>query len=80
MDTLSRKANRKPYKVRCVLCGDYLDPEHPFDAGYAPNPFTFRDAWMHSFCFENAFQDIAELPASKTIYNNRQDEYLTKFS
>jgi hypothetical protein len=70
----------KQYKVRCVLCGDYLDPENPFEGGYAPNPFTFRDAWMHSFCFENAYQEIAAKAASKPEYLNRQDEYQQRFS
>jgi hypothetical protein len=66
-------------KTRCVLCGDYVDTESPFDGGYAPNPFTFRDAWMHCFCFENAYQDIAEIESKNVNYANRQEEYQSRF-
>jgi len=66
--------------VQCVLCKDYFDSENPFEAYYAPNPITFRNAWMHSFCFNNAYEEIAENPASKPEYLNRQDEYEQRFA
>lgn len=68
----------RPYRVRCAVCGESLDPEHP-DSIHQRNPLTFRVAWMHYFCAEMAFEQIDGQTASSPMYKDRLDEYNCKF-
>lgn len=67
--------------VKCVICGDQTDPENPLETGaiYAPNPLTFRKAWMCGLCYLGALDDAFSMPASSVEYENRLDEYNSKF-
>lgn len=63
--------------MRCALCHDALDPEAPAVI-YARNPQTNRQAWLHWWCYQAAFETLAEEPAKHPDrYLNRQDEYLS---
>ncbi len=63
---------------KCAICEELMDSEHP-DSIYIRNPKTFRLAWLHRFCFDQVFGDLIHHESSKSIYLNRQDEYLTRF-
>jgi hypothetical protein len=62
----------------CALCNLSLDPESPLSC-YQRNPETFREAWMHIDCATMAFEELKGQPASNAIFDDRQDEYLTRF-
>jgi hypothetical protein len=64
--------------MTCAICGDPLDTEHP-ESIYQHNPLTFREAWMHRRCIENAFEEISMQPASSPEYEDRLDEYNVRF-
>ncbi len=65
--------------MRCALCREQLDPEHP-ETTYDRNPQTFRKAWMHNFCFSIALEDLKHEKPSTNVYQSKLDEYLTKFA
>ena len=65
--------------MKCKICKDKLDTEHP-DSICGKSPKTFRDAWMHSYCYKIALEDLKDLPSSKTEYINKYDEYITRFN
>ena len=52
-----RTAKAKPYRVKCAICGDKIDPESPF-VTHTINPNTLRVAWMENACFEMALDDL----------------------
>lgn len=64
---------------KCVLCGDTLDTEHP-QSILDINPETFRRGWMHNDCLEVALDTAKEQAPSSVEYQNRFDEYVTRFS
>lgn len=68
--------------ITCVLCKEAADPENPFKDGaiHAINPNTFREAWMHAWCFEIALEELHGVPAKDSQYDDRFDEYMTKFN
>jgi len=59
------------------LCSDTIDTEHP-DSIYDINPKTMRRAWMHTFCFVVAEEELQDTPSSNINYKNKYDEYLSK--
>jgi len=45
--------------MKCKICHDKLDPEHP-DSIRGLSPLTFREAWMHYNCYKDAYQELSE--------------------
>jgi hypothetical protein len=68
--------------MRCLLCGCEGDTEDPFLSGLvkAVNPRTFRVAWLCGYCLEDELDNLKSEPASSPEYENRQDEYMTRFT
>lgn len=66
------------FLMKCTICREKLDTEHP-ESIYGKNPKTFRDAWMHSYCYKIALEDLKDLSSSKN-YDNKYDEYITRFN
>ncbi len=64
--------------MKCAICKDKLDEEHP-NSTYGVNPESFRKAWMHLRCFINAFDILRNTPSKCYDFDNRLDEYITKF-
>jgi len=64
--------------MKCAICGDEVDTENPFMTGgvYGKNPITWRMAWMHGYCLENAIDDTKTQPAKSIQFENRHDEYV----
>lgn len=60
--------------TKCALCGDSVDEEHPSAIRWY-NPATFRMAWMHLWCYRNAYDMLEDELPGNVIYDNRQDEY-----
>lgn len=52
----------KKTDVKCVLCGEYADPESPYIDGaiHGRNPNTFRMAWMHHDCLTDALDVLKQ--------------------
>lgn len=69
-------ADAKPFLRRCVLCGDWFDPEHPTEGVYAVNPKTFRKTWMHVLCGVIEQDALKGKPASSDEFDDRHDEYI----
>ncbi len=61
-------------KVKCRICGYTMDSENPF-VFRDRNPLTFRIAWMHADCFNNACEQMMEIPASNDAFENRYEEF-----
>ncbi len=64
--------------MKCALCRDYLDEEHPSSI-YSRNPKTFRLAWMHPYCYQASLENLKELPARSIDFDSRYDEYISRF-
>jgi hypothetical protein len=68
--------------MKCVLCKDSIDTEHPLSV-YERNPKTFRLAWMHYFCLEVEVEIAAKEPSRSKrdghLYDSRLDEMVTRF-
>ncbi len=64
--------------MKCVLCKDLLDQEHP-SAIYGRNPETFRQAWMHLYCFDVALETLKEKGSKNTDFDSQFDEYISRF-
>jgi hypothetical protein len=60
--------------MQCALCKDKLNVEHP-NSVYCRNPSTFRYAWMHYYCFKDAYEILEKQESKKIQFLNRQDEY-----
>jgi hypothetical protein len=65
--------------MKCAICGDIMIIDHP-DNIYDRNPETFRFAWMHFLCYRETFEQLKHEPTQNPIYNNKQDEFLTRFN
>jgi hypothetical protein len=72
-------------QIKCKLCGEACNPEAP--AGYAHdagvpgvNPYTFRRAWMHVDCIQDALDTLRGQEPSEQRFENRYEEYCVKFA
>lgn len=65
--------------MKCVLCKQNVFEEQP-DVVLGRNPKTFRQATMHIYCFEIAFEETKEIESNNPSYLSRSDEYLSRFS
>ncbi len=61
--------------MKCKICNDELDTESPYNV-YGKNPLTFRNCWMHGYCFDNALNDLKTQSSKNIDYENKYDEYL----
>lgn len=69
---------KKEFCVKCTLCKDFIDPEHP-QVLYGINPMTFRWGWMDLFCYIVACEEAMDTPSKKNQYSNRYEEYLMEW-
>lgn len=58
-----------------MKCNKNLNTESPYNI-YGKNPLTFRNAWMHGFCFDNSIDDLKTQSSKLINFKNRYDEYL----
>lgn len=63
--------------LKCALCKDKIDLEHP-DTIYDKNPKTNRNAYMHTYCYKIAIEELKDTPSKSTHYENKVDEYYSK--
>lgn len=62
----------------CRICRGSLDTESPYVIREV-NPLTFRYAWMHDECWQEAYEDLGDLLANDPAkYFSRKDEYEQK--
>jgi hypothetical protein len=71
-------------KHKCVRCGKKFAESTPFHRGGGScdvNPLTFRWAWMHKTCLEEAMQEIIGMPAPhpERGYVDRADEWFKRW-
>jgi hypothetical protein len=55
-----------------------MEIDHPNNI-YDRNPETFRKAWMHFDCYQEALEQSKQETSNNPIYKSKFDELMTKF-
>lgn len=53
--------------VKCTICGEKMNPEHPSEGGRAMSPLTMRWGWIHNWCLIEEIEQMT--PKHKEKYD-----------